>query len=38
MQCNFVTVLVMMSLEGLLKRECSKGQGSTENDAKSNFL
>ena len=28
----------MMSLYGLLKRECSKAQGSTENDAKSNFL
>ena len=27
-----------MSLYGLLKSECSKPQGSTENDAKLNFL
>ena len=27
----------MTSLYGLLKCECSKPQGSTENDAKSNF-
>ena len=27
-----------VTVKGLLKRECSKPQGSTENDAKSNFL
>ena len=36
--CYFVIVLVMTSLYGLLKRWCSKPQGSTENDAKSNFF
>ena len=36
--CDFVIILVMMSLLGLLKRECSKSQGTTENDPNSNFL
>ena len=36
-RCDFI-VLVMKSLFGLLKRECPKPQGSTENDANSIFL
>ena len=38
MRHAMLLVLVMMSLYGLLKCKCSKPQGSTENDAKSNFL